>query len=275
MVEHEGTGPLDLLTWSFSRIAMWAPFFIVMIILYEVIMRYFFAAATLWVNEMSLWVAGGIYLSAGLYAMQQRSHIRIFIIYDVAPLWLRRVFDVVSTLCVSVFAIAVIWGGFGESKAKFLRFETFGTAFDPPIPATIKPLVLTMMMFLALQATSNLIRDWPSTAWVRKTFDILVTVLIVGLATMAAYNLFIDPPEGHTVPLKWQVGIAVFLLGSVVLVLFGLFKDFNRTPAVHVEVDEIEEEAAVYKQQMGVVDDIPDEILTGNPPKPSPTEQQK
>ncbi len=86
MIEHERSGPLDLLTWSFSRIAMWAPFFIVLIILYEVVMRYFFAAATLWVNEMSLWVAGGIYLSAGLYAMQQRSHIRIFIIYDMAPL---------------------------------------------------------------------------------------------------------------------------------------------------------------------------------------------
>ena len=274
MVEHEGTGPLDLLTWSFSRIAMWAPFFIVMIILYEVIMRYFFAAATLWVNEMSLWIAGGIYLSAGLYAMQQRSHIRIFIIYDVAPLWMRRVFDVASTVCVTIFGLAVIWGGFGEAKAKFLRFETFGTAFDPPIPATIKPLVLTMMLFLALQAISNLIRDWPSTAWVRKAFDIFVTVLVVGLAATAAYNLFIDPPEGHTVPLKWQIGIVVFLLGAVLLVLYGLYRDFNRTPVAHVEVDEIEEEAAVYKQQLAMADKIPDEILTGNPPKPSPTEQK-
>ncbi len=274
MVEHEGTGPLDLLTWSFSRIAMWAPFFIVMIILYEVIMRYFFAAATLWVNEMSLWIAGGIYLSAGLYAMQQRSHIRIFIIYDVAPLWMRRVFDVASTVCVTIFGLAVIWGGFGEAKAKFLRFETFGTAFDPPIPSTIKPLVLTMMLFLALQAISNLIRDWPSAAWVRKAFDIFVTVLVVGLAATAAYNLFIDPPEGHKVPLKWQIGIAVFLLGAVLLVLYGLFRDFNRTPVAHVEVDEIEEEAAVYKQQMAMAVKLPDEILTGNPPKPSPTEQK-
>jgi TRAP-type C4-dicarboxylate transport system permease small subunit len=264
MVEHEGTGPLDLLTWSFSRIAMWAPAFIVLIILYEVVMRYFFAAATLWVNEMSLWIGGGIYLSAGLYAMQQRSHIRIFIIYDIAPLWMRRLFDIVSVICVAIFAFAVIWGGFGEAKAKFLRFEAFGTAFDPPIPATIKPLILMMMLFLSLQALSNLIRDWPATAWVRKTFDITVSVLIVGLVIAASYNLFIDPPEGHVVPLKWQLGIAVFLLGALVLVVYGLYRDFNRTPSAHVEVDEIEEEAALHKLQMG----IPDEILTGNPPKP-------
>ena len=50
MKEHQGSGPLDMVTHTFSRIMMWAPFFIVLIILYEVVMRYFFAAATLWVK---------------------------------------------------------------------------------------------------------------------------------------------------------------------------------------------------------------------------------
>jgi TRAP-type C4-dicarboxylate transport system permease small subunit len=264
MIEHKGTGPLDMVTHSFSRIAMWAPFFIVLIILYEVVMRYFFAAATLWVNEMSLWVAGGIYLSAGLYAMLQRSHISIFIIYDMVPLWLRRVFDLLSTICVGIFAFAVIWGGFGESKAKFLRWETFGTAFDPPIPATNKPLILTVIFFLALQATSNLVRDWPATSWVRKLFDIIVSTIIIGLSALAAYNLYIVPPEGMVVPLKWQIGIGIFLAGAVALVLYGLIRDFNTTPVPISEIGEIEEEAELMKEQVG----IPDEILTGTPPKP-------
>jgi TRAP-type C4-dicarboxylate transport system permease small subunit len=160
MVEHERTGPLDWVTWTFSRIAMWAPAFIVAIIFYEVVVRYVFLAPTLWVNEMSLWVGGGIYLTAGLYALQQRSHIRIFILYDMAPRWLRRVFDSLSVICVCIFAFAVVWGGFGEAKAKFLRWETFGTAFDPPIPATIKPLILITLVLLALQSVSNLIFDW-------------------------------------------------------------------------------------------------------------------
>jgi TRAP-type C4-dicarboxylate transport system permease small subunit len=160
MVEHERTGIVDLITWSFSRVAMWAPAFVVAIMLYEVVMRYVFVRPTLWVNEMSLWVAGGIYLTAGLYAMQQRSHIRIFILYDVVPRWLQRTFDVISVFCILVFAFAVIWGGYGEAYAKLMRWETFGTAWDPPIPATMKPLILVTMVFLALQAVSNLIHDW-------------------------------------------------------------------------------------------------------------------
>jgi TRAP-type C4-dicarboxylate transport system permease small subunit len=160
VVEHERTGPVDLLTWGFSRVAMWAPAFVVVIIFYEVVMRYVFVKPTLWVNEMSLWIAAAIYLTAGLYAMQQRSHIRIFILYDMVPRWLQRVFDVISALCIWSFVGAVLWGGYGEAMAKLMRWERFGTAWDPPIPATLKPLILITLLFLAIQVLSNLINDW-------------------------------------------------------------------------------------------------------------------
>lgn len=160
MVEHEVTGWIDRLNFWFSRFSMWLIAIIIAIMAFEVLMRYVFERPTLWANEMSLWLAGMIYLFAGLYAMQQRSHIRIFILYDMAPRWLRKIFDVISTLCIVCFSAAVFWGGFGEAKAKLLRWETFGTAFDPPIPATMKPLVLLTVVILALQAISNLIYDW-------------------------------------------------------------------------------------------------------------------
>ncbi len=43
-----------------------------------------------------------------------------------------------------------------------MRWETFGTAFDPPIPATIKPAVLVVLVLVGLQAVSNLVYDWSS-----------------------------------------------------------------------------------------------------------------
>ena len=96
----------------------------------EVFMRYVVEAPTVWANELSLWIAGFVFLFSGLYAMQQRSHIRIFLLYDVMPRWLQNVCDTISTLLIVVFAVALIHGGFGEAYAKFLRWETFGTAFD-------------------------------------------------------------------------------------------------------------------------------------------------
>ena len=38
--------------------------------------------------------------------------------------------------------------------------ETFGTAWDPPIPGTIKPAILFIIVLVAIQAVSNLIADW-------------------------------------------------------------------------------------------------------------------
>ena len=102
----------------------------------------------------------GIYLLAGLYVMQQRGHIRIFILYDMVPRWLQRVFDLLSTLFICAFSAAVVYGGFGEAWTKMMRWETFGTAWDPPIPATMKPLIMITVVMIALQAVANLIVDW-------------------------------------------------------------------------------------------------------------------
>jgi len=160
MVEHERTGPRDLIVWSISRVTVWLPPCIVAIIFFEVLMRYVFGNSTMWVNETSLWGAGAVYMFAGLYSMQQRSHIRIHIPYDLAPLWSRRTFDVISTICIAIFAVALIWGNYDDAVRKFMTWERFGTQFAPLIPATLKPLILITMALLALQAISNFIYDW-------------------------------------------------------------------------------------------------------------------
>ena len=36
----------------------------------------------------------------------------------------------------------------------------FGTAFDPPIPATVQPMILIIITLIAIQAVINLIVDW-------------------------------------------------------------------------------------------------------------------
>ncbi len=92
--------------------------------------------------------------------MQQRGHIRIFILYDMVSRNWQRAFDVISTLLICLFAAGVVWGGFNEAWVKMMRWETFGTAWDPPIPATMKPLVLVTVVLIAIQTVTNLVVDW-------------------------------------------------------------------------------------------------------------------
>ena len=160
MVEHEPTGWIDWLSLAISRLCMVLVAAVVLVMFYEVVVRYIFEKPTLWANELSLWLAGFVFLLSGLYAMQQRSHIRIYILYDMMPRSVQRVCDVISTVLIVLFAAAVVYGGWNEARDKLLRWETFGTAFDPPIPATLKPAVLVIVVLVAVQAVSNLIHDW-------------------------------------------------------------------------------------------------------------------
>ena len=159
-IEFERWRKLDKVAVFIGRVTMLLVVLLTSVMLYEVFVRYLLNAGTLWANELSLWLAGFVFLCAGLYAMQQRSHIRIFLIYDLMPRFLQRVCDCISTLLIVTFAGFLVYGGYGEAFAKFGRWETFGTAFDPPIPATIKPMVLLIVSLVAAQSVLNLFSDW-------------------------------------------------------------------------------------------------------------------
>tara|TARA_R110002124_G_scaffold140185_2_gene304563 strand:+ start:786 stop:1634 length:849 start_codon:yes stop_codon:yes gene_type:complete len=159
-MEWQDWGLFDRISCFLGRATMALIAILVCVMLFEVLARYVFEKPTLWANEVSLWLAGFTFLLSGLYAMQQRSHIRIYILYDLFPRWLQRVCDVISTVLIVTFAFFLFYGAYGEATQKFLRWELYGTAFNPPIPATIKPMIIVVVILVAVQAIANLFRDW-------------------------------------------------------------------------------------------------------------------
>ncbi|MEM1233719.1 MAG: TRAP transporter small permease [Pseudomonadota bacterium] len=160
-MEFQDFRPWDRVALFVGRATMIMILSMTSVMLYEVFLRYALERPTLWANELTLWIAGFVFLCSGFYAMQQRSHIRIFILYDVVPRWMQRIFDTISTLLIVVFACGLIFGSYSQVfVTKFYRWEMFGTAFDPPIPATIQPMVLIIISLVALQAVANLFADW-------------------------------------------------------------------------------------------------------------------
>jgi len=134
---------------------------VVLAMLTEVFLRYAVEKPTLWANELTLWIGGFVFMLSGVYAMQQRSHIRIFIIYDMLPRWLQHICDVTWVALLWFFAICLVFGSYKQVFInKFYKWQTFGTAFDPPIPATIQPTILIVICLIAIQALLNLIADW-------------------------------------------------------------------------------------------------------------------
>jgi TRAP-type C4-dicarboxylate transport system permease small subunit len=150
---------VDRVTIAISRVTMLLFGVIVVATFYEVVMRYLFGSPTIWANELSLMVAGIGYLFAGVYAMQRRDHIRITPLYDLAPPALERLFDLLALLCILTFATGMVVGGLTSAWRSLSNFERFGTAWDPPIPALLKPSILLTTVPIAIQAVSNFLAD--------------------------------------------------------------------------------------------------------------------
>jgi len=158
--DNERVTLFDRIVTSFSRVAMFLILIGVLITFYEVVMRYLFASPTLWVNELTLWLGSIIYLAAGVYTMQRRAHIRITAVYDMVPRRMRLAFDYLAIFALVVYAVLMLIGGHDVAWEALSTWERFGTVFDPPIPATIKPLVLLVTAVVAIGILNNLLVDW-------------------------------------------------------------------------------------------------------------------
>ena len=160
-MEYEGASAIDRVALFIGRVTMMMIAIMTIVMLFEVFMRYIMEKPTEWANEMTLWFASFVFLTSGFYAMQQRCHIRIFLLYDAVPRWLQRVFDTISTILIVLFAFFLVYGSYQQVFVnKLYKWELYGSAFNPPIPATLQPMVLIVITFVALQAVLNLIADW-------------------------------------------------------------------------------------------------------------------
>ena len=155
----ERVTPVDRFNTLISRAAMLLTGVAVVITFYEVVLRYVFFSPTLWVNELTLWLGSVIFLVAGVYAMQRRAHIRITAAYDLMPVRLQVACDILSTLVIVAYAAMMLTAGLPVAWKTLVSWERFGTFWNPPIPATVKPLVLIATALVAVQAVNNLLVD--------------------------------------------------------------------------------------------------------------------
>ncbi|MDE0850336.1 TRAP transporter small permease subunit [Yoonia sp.] len=171
-MEFQDWRAIDRVAIFVGRVTMMLVLLMASVMMYEVFLRYVLEAPTLWANELTLWLAGFVFLCSGFYAMQQRSHIRIFIIYEIMPRWVQRVCDIISTILICTFAFFLVFGSYKQVFIKkFYQWEMFGTAFDPPIPATIQPMILIIVTLIAIQSVINLIADWDAEPMIASKTD--------------------------------------------------------------------------------------------------------
>ncbi|MCE0505408.1 TRAP transporter small permease [Roseivivax sp. GX 12232] len=128
-----------------------------LILIQEVVLRYFFNNPTTWAHETTIFLSGVAFVYGGLYCVARDSHIRVVLIYDAIPARARRWLDVaISAVCALASTMFAYAAWIMVSRAAFtpsgeFRLERSGSAWDPVYPGLMKVFLLAVLAVMALQ----------------------------------------------------------------------------------------------------------------------------
>ncbi|RVV99135.1 TRAP transporter small permease [Mesobaculum littorinae] len=128
-----------------------------LILIQEVVLRYFFNSPTVWAHETTIFLSGIAFVYGGLYCVAQDNHIRVVLLYDAIPRGARRILDIVISVICALASGMFAWAAWlMVERAVFtpagdFRLETSGSAWDPVYPGLMKLFLLAVMAVMALQ----------------------------------------------------------------------------------------------------------------------------
>ena len=202
---------------------------VAVISIYEIVMRYFFNAPTVWVHETVIALIAICYLYGGMYCLGADKHIRIGLIYFSTKGSTRRLLDFVNAFLGLLFAMAIAYAAFTMvDKALWtpqgdLRFERSGSAWNPITPAIVKLVLFATAIVLTLQTLGHLwvafrvdgVRksdDHRPSLWMVAGITAVLVLLVIG-----AFYLF-----GNGRSLGIQTGSLLMVAGIMVMILTGI-----------------------------------------------------
>ena len=149
---------------SISESMAWAMkyfcYFLVLLICYDVTMRYVFGAPTEWAYETALMIGATIYALAWTYTQRHRAHMRVDVIYAHMSPRGKAIIDIIGTLFVFFPLIAILIDVSFERawRAWEVNEKSIETSWYPPL-APIRTIVFLGFCLLALQTTALFVRD--------------------------------------------------------------------------------------------------------------------
>ena len=123
---------------------------------FEVVMRYAFNAPTIWVHDSAITLCAIGFIFGGSYALERKGHIRITSIYDHLGPRTRHLLDVVSTVLVAGYLAILLYAVIRQAIPSLKLMETSGRAWDVPIPALMKSMLVVGVALMLLQALAQL-----------------------------------------------------------------------------------------------------------------------
>ena len=149
---------IDTLSEYSGRIFAYLSIPVILIILAEVIGRYFFNRPLIWSHESMTFVSAFLYLMGGAYVLKQRAHTSVDVLQRLLPVRGRAILEMVVFIFFLIYIITLLRTSTHFALKSISILEKSGTPWNPivyPIKSGI--LLATILLFLA--GIGNFLKD--------------------------------------------------------------------------------------------------------------------
>jgi TRAP-type mannitol/chloroaromatic compound transport system permease small subunit len=131
---------------------------VVVIILYEVVMRYGFDAPTSWASETSVGLCAFLYVLGGAWTLAQDKHVKVELLYDRGTRKTKALLDIITFPFFLLYIGMMSWSSMIYALESIKLGETSGTPWNPPIYPLKIALALGFILLL-IQGLVGLYRN--------------------------------------------------------------------------------------------------------------------
>ena len=131
---------------------------LVMVVLYEVLMRYVFNLSQMWSFETSVFLWGAFFVMGGAYLLKHGGHVKIDVLYSLLSPRGKAITDLVTSIFFFTFIGLLIWKGWDLAWRAFELGERTDSAWHP-ILWPVRMLIPVGAFLMLLQGLAKFIRD--------------------------------------------------------------------------------------------------------------------
>lgn len=149
---------LDAISAWVGRIVSFLMVPCVVVVIWEISMRYLFHRPTLWASETILFLTAYLTVLGAAWTLLEKRHVKIDLLWEKLPPRGRAVADSVTFLFFAFYMVMMIWAGSRYALQSFSIREGSGTPWNPPV-YHIKAAFVVALLLLLLQGISKFIQD--------------------------------------------------------------------------------------------------------------------
>ncbi len=131
---------------------------IMLVLVYEVLMRYYFNDPTIWAHETSCMLYGAHFVLGGAYALQHNAFVNVEVFYMRLPRRVQAVVDLLTWSMFYIFVGVLLWKSLPWATKSFAALEASDSTWGPHI-WPIKWTIPLAAFFMLLQGMTKTIKD--------------------------------------------------------------------------------------------------------------------